>query len=266
MPSQPKPEARAASANSVLSVATGARLLGAFARYDGPVTLSQLANDAAMPLSKAHRYLAGYINAGLVRQDADSRYALGTLALEIGLAALRQIDIVEVATEDTLSLQRRVGQAVGLTVWSREGPMVVRHLPGSQSITLNAKLGVVLPVTASANGFVFAAFAETPEVTRCIDIETERAARTAAERKRYLAAFHAKIADTRAHGYGVLDGDQAAGVVCIAAPIYHYERQLAGAVSIIGIRSILDVSRSGKPVQFLCDAAARISQRLGLRT
>ncbi|MGH7881261.1 MAG: helix-turn-helix domain-containing protein, partial [Candidatus Binataceae bacterium] len=66
----------------IQSVEVGIALLKALKDAPGSSTLTTLSEMARMPASKAHRYLASYVRAGLVRQDlANRRYELGPLAL-----------------------------------------------------------------------------------------------------------------------------------------------------------------------------------------
>ena len=76
----------------IQSVDTGIRLLEVLERADGPLALKDLSAQAELDPSSAHRYLASFVRSGLVRQDADSRYDFGPLALHIGLAAIRRIE------------------------------------------------------------------------------------------------------------------------------------------------------------------------------
>ena len=217
-----------------------------------------------MPLSKAHRYLAGYINAGLVEQDLESaHYRLGPLALEIGLAAIKQVDVVAAAKDELARLQRDLQQTVSLCIWSAGGPLVISWLPGSQPVTLNTELGRVLPISVTANGFAFAAFLDKQVTAPIIEAEVARFSRTIADRKRRRATLRDRIEHVRQRGYSIMDGDIQAGIAAVGAPIFQYDRRIVGALAVLGIRNVLDVSRNGEPVTLLRAAARRISKRLG---
>src|SRR5579859_1670404 len=73
----------------IQSIDTGIRLLEVLEKADGPLALKELSAKADMDPSGAHRYLASFVRCGLVRQETDSRYDFGPLALHIGLAAVR---------------------------------------------------------------------------------------------------------------------------------------------------------------------------------
>src|SRR3989442_12288140 len=79
----------------IQSIDTGIRLLEVMERADGPLALKELSARAELDPSSAHRYLASFVRCGLVRQEADSRYDFGPLALQIGLAAMRRLEPVQ---------------------------------------------------------------------------------------------------------------------------------------------------------------------------
>ena len=79
----------------IQSVDTGIRLLEAMEKAEGPLALKELSARADMDPSSAHRYLASFARCGLVRQQPDSRYDFGPLALRVGLAAVRRLDPVQ---------------------------------------------------------------------------------------------------------------------------------------------------------------------------
>ena len=79
----------------IQSLDSALRLLDALAKRSGPTALSDLARDCAMPVSKAHRYLASFAHAGLVRQAGKSgKYDLGPGAIQLGLAAMARNDAI----------------------------------------------------------------------------------------------------------------------------------------------------------------------------
>ena len=229
------------------------------------MTLSALAAAAEMPPSKAHRYLAGYITAGFAAQDpTTSRYMLGPLALEIGLAALRGLDVLALAEDVLVGLRDAVGDTVSMTVWANRGPTVVRWLEGAQTaVILATNLGVVLPVTTSANGMVFAALLP-PEATRAL-VDTEIAAHNASrtEQRRRRVQFERSLAYVREHGLSVSDNLVQPAISSLAAPVRGFTGTIAASVAIVGLHGVLDLALDGKPAVALRAAAARISERLG---
>src|SRR5437764_12313723 len=142
----------------IQSVDTGIRLLEVLERADGPLALKDLSAQAELDPSSAHRYLASFVRSGLVRQDADSRYDFGPLALHIGLAAVRRIDPVQVAEQALPPLVAQTGYTALLSVWSHRGPTAIHWQRSRNPFVTNLGLGSVLPISRSATGAVLVAF------------------------------------------------------------------------------------------------------------
>ena len=80
------------------AIEVGFRLVRVLEAADGPLPLKDLSERAGMPSSKAYAYVASFVHEGLLAQDAvTGRYGLGPFAMSLGVAALRQSDLVEVA-------------------------------------------------------------------------------------------------------------------------------------------------------------------------
>jgi DNA-binding IclR family transcriptional regulator len=259
-----RPDGEPGERQAVRSVVVGASLLTALARHSGAATLSSLAASAGMAPAKAHRYLAGYIEAGFAAQDPRSgRYLLGPLALEIGLAAVRRLDILEAAQDALLALRDEVKETISLTVWGNLGPTVVRWLEGPQPVSLATHLGVVLPISRSANGRVFLAFLDSKITEPLVDAELRREGVSASEREHRMAELRRSSAQVHASGLAVSDNLVQPGISSLAAPIFAYPGTVVASVAVVGVHDVLDITLDGKPAATLRTAADRISARLG---
>ena len=99
----------------VQSVEVSVRLLTALARHPGPMALSHLAAEVDMPAAKVHRYLASFVETGMVQHRRSGTYDLGERAAEIGLAAVGRIDYVNQVADGLPGLV----EATGLTAFRR---------------------------------------------------------------------------------------------------------------------------------------------------
>src|SRR5665647_625114 len=135
----------------IQSVEVGFGLLEALSLAPGPLMLRDLAAAAGMSAAKAHRYLVSFQRLRLVAQDAIStRYDLGPAALKLGLASLARLDAVKLARERIGSLGERIGHTLALAVWGNHGPTIVHWEESPQAITVNLRLGDVMPLLSSA--------------------------------------------------------------------------------------------------------------------
>ncbi len=158
----------------IQSVDTGMRLLEVLEKSDGPLALKDLSAAAELDPSSAHRYLASFARVGLVRQDTDSRYDFGPLALHIGLAAIRRLDPVQLTERALPELVAQTGFTALLSVWSNRGPTVVHWERSRTPFVTNLGLGSVLPIANSATGTVLVAFLPAGVTADAIAAEARR--------------------------------------------------------------------------------------------
>src|SRR6516162_7068603 len=141
------------------SVEVGGELLRVLTEADGPMMLRDLAASADMTAAKAHPYLVSDMRLGLIEQDrASGRYELGPLALQMGLASMRRLNPVRIATEAIADLVLRINQTVALSVWGNHGATVVRIEEGTAAVHVNMRVGSIMSLLGTATGRVFAAF------------------------------------------------------------------------------------------------------------
>src|SRR5215831_13087851 len=89
----------------IKAVEVAGQILDHMARAQAPAALRELAAAGRMSPGKVHRYLASFVASGLARQDPDTRrYALGPLAMRLGLAALNSYQPLR----DAIALQREL--------------------------------------------------------------------------------------------------------------------------------------------------------------
>jgi len=158
----------------VQSVEIGLRLMRHLAQRPGPLALKDLAQAAGMPAAKAHRYLVSLIRAGMAEQDRESgRYRLGPLSLELGLAALRELDVLKFGGEALADLRAAIDETVLLAVWGNKGPVVARWEESSRPVATNVRAGWVMPLVNSATGRCFVAY--MPEAITAVLLEEELA-------------------------------------------------------------------------------------------
>ncbi|MFN3571702.1 MAG: IclR family transcriptional regulator, partial [Polaromonas sp.] len=157
------PAGHATQRAGIQSVEVGFSLLQVLGTSPGPLMLRDLAAAAGMSAAKAHRYLVSFQRLQLVTQDpATTRYDLGPAALKLGLASLSRLDSVKLARQRMAPLMEQIGQTLALAVWGNQGPTIVHWEESPQAITVNLRLGDVMPLLSSATGLCFSAFMAQP--------------------------------------------------------------------------------------------------------
>lgn len=271
------------SSTGIQSAEIALDVLTRLAELGGSVSVSELGRSLDMPRAKAHRYLVSLERRGYVEQDpASARYRLGPQALHTGLAALAEVDFVKLAAGCLEDLSAAIGQTVFISVWGQHGPTIVQWRDARLPVTVNVRVGSVLPLLNSATGRVFAAWLpEALALPRALQ-EWDAAQRQGADPAGLLgdpagpALATADVADpaatlrrrwlaTRERGYACVSGHLLHGIDSAALPVLDAQGQLAGAITGLGLHGGFDLSPDGAPLRALAAAAADCSRRLGWR-
>lgn len=249
----------------VNSIEVGAALLRALSDGIGPMKLSDLAAETGLSASRAHKYLASFLRCGLVRQSGPSgRYGLGPLAVELGFAALRNMDVVELAQETLDDLRDRLQTVTSLTIWANRGPTIIRRSVHEQSVSLVVQLGAVMTMLTSANGRVFSAYLAKELTAPLIAAELgERRGLAARAGLRTMRDVDAILDKVRAQGFATASGTQHHGIAGVSAPVFDYTGKIVAALTLVGMEGVLDVSPQGKAVRTLLKAASDLSSQIG---
>jgi len=194
----------------IQSVEIGLRLAQVLTHADGPLPLKALAQASGMSGSAAHRYLISLVRAGLVVQLEDGRYGLGRLALHLGLAALEQLSATSIAEQNLREFCATSGETAMLSLWSENGPVVLRWIHGERPVYTTIAVGSVVPLTTSATGMVFLTWLSEP-------------LRKIALRKvppRNRTQLIERMAVVRARGFAEVSGNVIPGLNAVAVPMF----------------------------------------------
>lgn len=249
--------------HGVQSIEIGIQVLRAVAAGDRPMMLKEIAEVAGMPASKAHRYLVSLIRAGMIEQDPNSsRYDLGPAALTVGLRAIERLDRVRLGLNAIAELRDTVRETTALSVWSENGPVIIRGERPRRAITVNVVTGTALEMLTSASGRLFGAY--LPRAQTEALVTRELAQGKAPDGIDSWDKAEAMFAQVRAAGLAAVSGYHLVpGVDAIGAPVFNFRGEMTLALLVVGIHGMFDMDLSGTTVTALRDAAARLTERLG---
>jgi len=239
----------------VQSVEVGMHLLKVLMDLGRPVMLKELAAAAGMSAQKAHRYLVSLVRCGMVEQSMPGgRYGLGEFALNVGLAALSQLNVVRIASDAVTELRDRTDQSCLLAVWGSHGPTIVRMSEGSRPLVTSARVGVVLSMVNSATGRVFAAYLPRDTTREILEPELDDVDR---------GHFTELLADARIRGISSTEGEEQATINAISAPLFDHLGGIVGALTLLGAEKHFDVAWDGSLARELIAVSRSVSNRLG---
>jgi DNA-binding IclR family transcriptional regulator len=253
------------ASTGIQSIENGTPVLRALVLAKGAMSLTAIAAASGMAPGKAHKYLASYIRAGLVIQnESGGRYDLGPFALELGVAAMRRIDIMEIAQSAMEDLRNVVGHTVSLAIWANHGPTIMRIAETPDILSLTVRFGTVMPLLTSSFGRIFAAYLDRRLTNNRIQAELADPAGIAAQAGlKTFADVEAMLAQFRTRRMSVAENLSAPGRAALAAPVFDHNNRMVAAIAVIGMQGRLDLAPEGRPARELATTARKLSQRLG---
>ena len=226
------PDEAGGRGRSVQSVETSVRILRALARGGGPMALSDLAAKLDMPAAKVHRYLASFVDAGMVDHRRSGSYDLGPVAAEIGMAAVARVDVVNRAADALPALVEDTGCTAMLSVWGSRGPTVVRWERARVPLVTVLGIGSVLPILRTATGRAFIAYLPERVVEEALLSDAEGGAEAE------VAAIRNSVRET---GLATADQTFIPGLFALARPVLDLQGHAEAVVTLIATqRSLLD--------------------------
>ena len=230
-------EARTEPAGS-RSVLRALEILDLLAVTERPLGLAQIAKEFGIPKSSCLALLRALCARDFVRQEPGGAYVLGLRTFEVGAAYLRAVTPVGAATAELRALTERLGMTSHFAVL--EGDEVVylaKQDPPGTGVRLASSLGARLSAWTTAVGKAQLAFRETPG-----------------------GRADALLEEVRRRGYAVDEGTTAAGIRCVAAPVFG----VGGCCGAVGVSYLM---YEGADVPAIADlivsAARRVSSELG---
>ena len=179
--------------------------------------------------------------------------------------ALDQIKAVRLAGPVARSLAHEAGGSVAIGVWGDQGPTTVRWEESLDPVSLNLRVGMLLPVLESATGLALAAHLPLIQIAPLIRQELNRADEPSTSIPRDAEE---KLAAVRAEGSARVASNprfaQLYGVAveAIGVPVLGRQGTALAALTLV-FREGDDRAKVNRGVEALKKAASQLSRRLG---
>ncbi|HRN06761.1 MAG TPA: IclR family transcriptional regulator [Ottowia sp.] len=247
----------------IQSIEVGLRVLQALTEQRRPLPLKDIGRLADMAPAKAHPYLVSFMQGGLVKQNPlTGHYELGPGALQLGLAALQQLDPLTEASQEAAQLAAASDLSIALAVWGQLGPTVVRLDEPRYPLHVNLRVGTVMSLFNTITGRVFAAYLPEKMVRSMLEDEHRRVVGGTS------ASFDAPevqalLGEIRATGMGRGVSMPQPGVNTLCAPVFDAAGHIALVMTMIGPQGVFDAEIDSAAGELLREHARRTSLRLG---
>lgn len=234
------------------------KLLDVLSRYQGAVSLKQLAGESGLHPSTAHRILGAMTASGFVEKGDTGTYRLGIRLLELGNIVKSRINIRDLAMPLMQRLHEATGESVNLGI--RQGDEIVyveRTSSGRSAVRIVHIVGARAPLHTTATGKLFLAEDSTQKV-RDYARHTGLPAATPNSIVS-LPLLERELDKVRRHGVAFDMDEVETGVRCIAAGIRDDSGALVAGLSLSTPAERFDADRA----TMIRQTAEEISAALG---
>lgn len=268
--------------NGIRAIPIAFSVLDALTMLGRPAQLGEIASLAELTPSRAHRYLAGLAEVGLVRQSRSTGlYDVGEKLTEFGLRALSRTDPVSIGREVVAKLSNETGIDSHMTVWGTNGPTIMRWQQGHNEYAIKVPEGANMSLLNTATGRIFLTFMPEKQTAPILKKEIEEWNADRNEDQRIESLHIANIKDAiKLNGVAVAIGSGKQGAIELTSPTFHRssDRGIAAiaapvfnssgmcmAITLIGVVGGFDTSIDGEPALALRRHAEQCSRRLGAK-
>ena len=202
----------------VEALAKGLRVLSVFSEQRPTWRITDIAAEVSLPLPTAYRIVMTLTAEGYLDHLPSGEYRPGVRVLTLGTAALRSLDLVELATPKLQELANATKETVNLAVLTGDQVLYLVRLRNSDLVTANIRVGSLLPAVHTSIGKLLLAFLGEDELARCITSGSFDGT-TGPNAKRSLDELRPELAAIRAQGWATQDEELAYGLRSVAAPV-----------------------------------------------
>jgi DNA-binding IclR family transcriptional regulator len=195
-----------------------------------PLALAELVEVTGLPRATAHRLAKALESHGLIRREADGRFALGTRLIALGRVAADGLPLAQAASEALLVLRDSTGESVQLFIREGDRRVCIAALQSLHGLRTIVPLGASLPLDAGSAGKVLSA-----------------------------------VSKRAAEGWVESLGEREAGVASVSAPIRDSSGAVVAAVSVSGPIERTTRHPGRKYGSLVVTAARQIEVDAGLR-
>jgi DNA-binding IclR family transcriptional regulator len=227
----------------------------------GEVTPATVASALNSSRSTTYRIVETLRGAGFLEANPTTgQLRLGIKAIEVGMAALADLDVINVAPAYLRELAANTLETVFLAVPNHDEMVYIFKEESVLPVRMNCKLGSRRPLHSTALGKAY--MSALPDEDRTALIERLDLVRFTANTITDPQRLEADLAASRVRGYAFDNVEGEEGVSCLAAPVRDYSGLPIAAISVSGPTERI-TTRYTELGTRVADTATSLSRRLG---
>jgi IclR family pca regulon transcriptional regulator len=209
----------------VEALAKGLRILSLFTEQRQTWRITDIAPALGIPVPTVFRVVMTLAEEGYLDHLPNGDYRPGVRVLSLGTAALRSLDLVEIATPRLQELAETTGETVNLATLTRDRVLYLIRLRNSDLVTANIQVGSTLAAVHTSIGKLLLAYLDEQDLRSRITSDSF-AAKAGPNAKVDLTELSGELAKIREENWAMQDEELAFGLRSVAAPV----RNSAGIV------------------------------------
>lgn len=243
--------------STMRSLERALEVLGVLQRHRRPLRLTDVAQDAKLPLATAQRILNVLAQSGYVQQEK-SGYTLGITSLLNAHAFLVSDELSLIATPVLHELSASSGLTASLSVRVGWSQVLLVRVEGAQPLRYQLPVGEQLPLHLGG-ARVLATGLGAEELSELIDSLGE--IRLASGEILSAEEFRAALDRIREQGYAAGVSQRELGAASVSVPVYSPDGSLRAALQLSGLAEDFEPDKLGRHVAELTRASASITRR-----
>lgn len=244
------------SANRVLSI------LETISANKSGLTHTEITAALQIPKSSLTALLFDLIDQEyLLQNKLSKRFTLGPKILILARRYSENTDIVDYGRNFVYEISKETAETVTLSIRVGFDALVTYKVDSAQPILPNVRVGVRLPLYASAAGKVMLAFFSEAEIERYLNSAdlVRFTPKTIVDRKQIIT----DLIEIRKSGLAYNREGFREGITAIAAPVFDHQKEVVASITISALTFLLN---SNKEIIFekkLSEITSRLSHMLG---
>lgn len=258
---RPRKHASDAETGTVQALDRGLTLLGLLSK-EHKITLSNLAMQADMPPSTAHRLLMTLQAHRFAEFDeATQEWMIGVEAFRVGSGFLKRINLIEASRDVMHRLMQETGETANLAIAEDGDVVFVSQVETHNPIRAFFRPGTRSDMHASGIGKALLAQLSPGDLDLLLRKKGLRAFTPRTLTK--PDALVADLAQCRSRGWAFDDEERYAGMRCIAAPVFNAHGEAVAGISVSGPSVRFDDASIASLSHAVRRAASELSENIG---
>jgi DNA-binding IclR family transcriptional regulator len=228
------------------------------------VTYSEIVTQLGLAKSSVHRILKDLTELGFLNFNPETKRYFGSLKLaSLGAEVMSSFELRNHVRPHLLALHQETGHTTHLGILeSTKGVFIDKIVPKDFGIKLFSEIGKTFPLHCTGLGKVILAYSPEGLLKKTCKTPLERMTKNTITD---LPALEKELELIREQGYALDDQEITRGIMCVGAPVFGFNGDLAGAISVTFLAYLDEERGIEKEIAAIKKHSYLISKNMGYK-